>query len=102
MPNEQHPQPGADFVWPDTINPLEDRDIQAGLDWLQGNYPAMNPTEEVLTRLVFKLWQHIQRHDGAWRIQQDRLIALEERLKEVERWQDDADSYSLEQNEYEV
>lgn len=83
---------------PDTINPLRDTFIEENMDALL--LPDLTITEKRLRVLVWKLWQHIQRLDGAWRIQQDRLIDLEERLKEVEWWQGRQDSYSLEQSEY--
>lgn len=96
---------------PDIINPLEDTLIEENLNAL--TLPDLTITEQRLRVLAWKLWQHIQRLDGAWRIQQDRLIRLEEdqefarrleemeeRLKEVERWQDREDTYQLEQSEY--
>lgn len=114
LPNE-NPQPGADVSRPDIINPLEDANLQRGLDWLVDNYESRPQGEKILATLVFQLWHHIQRLDGAWRIQQDRLIRLEEdqefarrleqfeeRLAEVERWQEDEETHRLEQNEYEV
>lgn len=87
---------------PDIINPLEDREITKTLDWLMGNSSYLTQADKRLYLIVHKLWRHIQRLDGAWRIQQDRLMELEKRLVEVERWQDSEDSYRLEQNEYEV
>jgi hypothetical protein len=87
---------------PDIINPLEDREITKTLDWLMGNSSYLTQADKRLYLIVHKLWRHIQRLDGAWRIQQDRLMELEKRLVEVERWQSSEDSYRLEQNEYEV
>jgi hypothetical protein len=77
LPNEQ-PQPGPYVLRPDTINPLRDVHLKSNLDWLTENYSQLSEGEKVLAVAVVQLWQQIQRLDGAWRIQQDRLIQLEE------------------------
>lgn len=77
LPNEQ-PQPGPDVLRPDIINPLMDPDVQKDLSWILENPSFQTQADKRLATLASKLWRHIQRLDGAWRIQQDRLIQLEE------------------------
>lgn len=84
LPNEQHPQPGADVLRPDTINPLRDYHFEGNLDWLKQNYSQLSESEKVLAVAVVQLWQQVQRLDGAWRIQQDRLIETEGRVSDLE------------------
>ncbi|QQE65737.1 hypothetical protein GFS31_24250 [Leptolyngbya sp. BL0902] len=78
VPNDNSPQPGADVLRPDIINPLRDYHLEPRLNWLKDNYSRLSESEQVIATAIIQLYQQIQRLDGAWRIQQDRLIQLEE------------------------